>query len=170
MAKNKPESPKKIEGPKAMPSTGYWLMKSEPDVFSIQDLKKNKTTLWEGVRNYQARNYMVGMQVGEQIFFYHSSCETPGIYGSARVSKTSVADPTQFDKKSEYYEAKATPEKPIWFCVEIQFENEWAQPISLEQIKKDKNLSEMLVVKKGQRLSIQPVSKKDFSYLVKLGK
>ena len=170
MAKKQTDSVKKIETPKAAPATGYWLMKSEPDVFSVQDLKKNKTTLWEGVRNYQARNYMNGMQIGEKILFYHSSCEVPGIYGLATVSKKAIPDPTQFDKKSEYYEPKSAPEKPIWFCVEVQFTEELKKAVTLEQIKNDKNLKDMLVIKKGQRLSIQPVSEKDFLYLMKLGK
>lgn len=144
-------------------------MKSEPDVFSIDDLKKQKTTLWEGVRNYQARNYMVSMQVGDEILFYHSSCDPAGVAGMAVVSKTAVPDPTQFDKKSEYYDPKATKEKPIWFCTEVKFVSQLKNFVSLEKIKNEKKLSTMLVVKKGMRLSVQPVSAEHFQHLVKMG-
>lgn len=153
---------------KKVESKKYWLMKTEPDVFSIQDLKKNKTTLWEGVRNYQARNYMVSMEVGDAVLFYHSSCEVPGVAGLAVVSKKAVPDPAQFDKKSEYYDAKATKEKPIWHCVEVKFVTEFNEVVSLEQIKKDKNLATMLVIKKGQRLSIQPATEAEFEHIHQL--
>lgn len=148
----------------------FWLMKSEPDVFSLSDLKKNKTTLWEGVRNYQARNFMMNeMQVGDGVLFYHSSTEPPGIAGLAVVSQAAVPDLTQFDKKSEYHDPKATKEKPIWFCTQIKFVSEFNNYITLEQIRKDTKLKNMLVIKKGQRLSIQPVSEQDFNHLHQLG-
>ena len=100
----------------------YWLMKSEPDVFSIDDLKKQKQTTWDGVRNYQARNFMMNdMQVGDLVLFYHSNAKPPGIAGLATVSKKAEPDPTQFDKKSEYFDPKATKEKPRWFCVKVKF-------------------------------------------------
>ncbi|AGH95843.1 EVE domain-containing protein [Pseudobdellovibrio exovorus] len=151
-------------------SSQYWLMKSEPDVFSIQDLKKNKTTLWEGVRNYQARNFMTKeMQVGDLVLFYHSNATPPGVAGLATVSKAAIPDPTQFDKKSEYFDPKATKEKPIWFCVEVKFVSEFPHFVSLEEIRKDAKLSEMMVIQKGSRLSIQPVKAKDFQHLQKLG-
>lgn len=153
---------------KKVESKKYWLMKTEPDVFSIQDLKKNKTTLWEGVRNYQARNYMVSMEVGDAVLFYHSSCEVPGVAGIAVVSKKAVPDPSQFDKKSEYYDAKATKEKPIWHCVEVKFATEFKKIVSLEQIKQDKKLAAMLVIKKGQRLSIQPATEAEFEHIHQL--
>ena len=153
-----------------MAANKYWLMKSEPDVFSIDDLKKNKTTLWEGVRNYQARNYMQkDMQVGDAVLFYHSSSDPSGVAGLAVISKAAVPDPTQFDKKSEYFDPKATKEKPIWFCTEVKFVTKFPSFITLEQIKKDKKLATMVVVQKGSRLSIQPVEKKDFDYLHQLG-
>lgn len=148
----------------------FWLMKSEPDVFSIDDLKKNKTTLWEGVRNYQARNYMQKeMQVGDEVLFYHSSSDPSGVAGIAVISKAAVPDPTQFDKKSEYFDPKASQEKPIWFCTEVKFVSKFANFIPLEQIKKDKKLAGMVVIQKGSRLSIQPVDKKDFDHLRQLG-
>ena len=147
----------------------YWLMKSEPDVFSIDDLSKNKTTLWEGVRNYQARNFMMKeMAIGDEVLFYHSNAEPPGIAGVAVVSKLALPDPLQFDKKSEYYDAKATKEKPIWFCVEVKFKKKFKNLLPLIDIKSDKNLKNMIVIQKGSRLSINPVDKKDFEYILDL--
>lgn len=146
-----------------------WLMKSEPDVFSIDTLKKDKTTWWEGVRNYQARNFMRDeMKVGDEVLFYHSSTEIPGIAGLAKVSKAAEPDKAQFDKKSEYYEPKATKEKPYWFCVQVEFVEKFPEVFSLEQIKKEKSLSTMLVLKKGQRLSIQPVTETEYKNILKL--
>lgn len=145
-------------------------MKTEPDVFSIDTLKKNKTTLWEGVRNYQARNHMTSMKVGDGVLFYHSSCEVPGVSGLAIVSKTAVPDPAQFDKKSEYYEKRATKEKPVWFCVEVKFVEKFDEVYSLEKIRNDSALADMLVIRKGQRLSVQPVSEKDFTHITKAAK
>lgn len=145
-------------------------MKTEPDVFSIDDLKKNKTTLWEGVRNYQARNFMMNsMQIGDLVLIYHSNAKPSGVAGLASVYKTAIPDPTQFDKKSEYYDPKATPAKPIWFCTELKFVEKFKHFIPLEDLKKDKQLVDMLVIKKGSRLSIQPVSQIDFEYIKQLG-
>ena len=148
----------------------YWLMKSEPDVFSIDHLKKDKTTPWEGVRNYQARNFMMNdMSVGDQVLFYHSNAEPSGLAGTATISKKAFPDKLQFDKKSEYYDPKATPEKPIWFCTEVKYSAHFKKFISLEDLKNDPKCKNMLVIKKGQRLSIQPVDQKDFEYLCKVG-
>lgn len=144
----------------------YWLMKTEPEVFSIDDLMKNKTTLWEGVRNYQARNFMIReMHLGDIILFYHSNANPTGIVGLAKVSSGAIADPTQFEKKSEYFDIKATLTKPIWFCVEVKFIKKYSHPLTLEEIKKEKNLQSMLVIKKGQRLSIQPVTEKEYLWI-----
>lgn len=141
-------------------------MKTEPDVFSIDDLNKSKTTLWEGVRNYQARNFMMkDMQLKDLVLFYHSNATPSGIAGIAEVSKLSIPDPTQFDKRSEYYDKKATKEKPIWYCVEVKFVKKFTQLLSLDQIKKESNLQSMLVIKKGQRLSIQPVTEKEYQWI-----
>lgn len=146
----------------------YWLMKSEPDVFGIDDLKKDKTTWWNGVRNYQARNYMMkDMQVGDLVLFYHSNAEPPGIAGLAEVTKLAAPDTEQFDKKSEYFDPKATKEKPIWFCVQVGFLKKFDQLISLQELREDSAVKEMLVLQKGSRLSIQPVEKKHFDYLLK---
>jgi predicted RNA-binding protein with PUA-like domain len=149
-------------------SKKYWLMKSEPDVFSIETLKKEKTTLWEGVRNYQARNYMSNdMSVGDEVLFYHSSTDPSSIVGLATVSQKAMPDLSQFNKKSEYFDAKATKEKPIWFCVEVKYKSTFKQPLTLHQIKEISALKEMIVIQKGSRLSIQPVTEKDFNYIVK---
>jgi predicted RNA-binding protein with PUA-like domain len=148
----------------------FWLMKSEPDVYSFERLQKDGSTLWSGVRNYQARNFMMQqMELGDEVLFYHSSTEPPGITGLARVSKKAVPDPTQFDKKSEYYDAKATKEKPIWYCVEVQPVASLKNYVSLESLRQDSKLKELLVLKRGQRLSIQPVTEKDFQHIKKMG-
>lgn len=146
----------------------YWLMKSEPDAYSIDQLKKDKTALWSGVRNYQARNFMTqSMTVGDPILFYHSNATPPCVVGLGEISKPAVADPTAFDKKSEYYEPKATPERPIWECVEVKFVEKFKRPFTLAEIKDDPKLASMLLIKKGNRLSIQPVTKTEFDYIVK---
>ncbi len=148
----------------------YWLMKSEPDVFSLDQLKKDKTTWWTGVRNYQARNFMMkDMQVGDQVLFYHSNATPPGIAGIARISKAAEPDKEQFDKKSEYFDPKATKEKPIWFCVQVEYVAHFKNYISLPELRDNAKLADMLVLQKGSRLSIQPVEKKHFDILTKLG-
>jgi len=147
----------------------YWLMKTEPDVFSIGDLEKKKTTLWDGVRNYQARNFMMNdMEPGDVVLFYHSSTEPPGVAGLAKVSAEAQPDPTSFDKKSEYYDPATSPEKPRWFCVEVSFVKKYKNFVSLDQIRKTKGLEKMLVLKRGQRLSIQPVTKAEYDIISKL--
>lgn len=147
-------------------------MKSEPDVFSIDDLEKKKTSLWDGVRNYQARNFMMKeMEIGDEVLFYHSNAEPPGIAGRARVVGAAEPDPSQFDKKSEYYDAKAAKTKsPIWFCAKVRFVEKFPRVISLDEIRGESALQEMLVLKRGQRLSIQPVTKKDFDWICKMAK
>lgn len=148
----------------------YWLMKSEPDVFSLDQLQKDKTTWWEGVRNYQARNFMMrDMQVGDEVLFYHSNAEPPGVAGIARISKVAAPDKLQFDKKSEYFDPKATQEKPIWFCVEVQFVKKFTALVSLAELRENEKLHDMLVLQKGSRLSVQPVEKKHFDIVKKMG-
>lgn len=150
-------------------SPRYWLMKSEPDAFSIDDLKSKKTSLWDGVRNYQARNFMMNdMKPGDEVLFYHSSTKPPGVAGLATVAKAAVPDPTAQDKRSKYYDPKASPEKPIWFCVEVKFKKKFKELIPLDELKAHAPLKDMLVLKKGQRLSIQPVTKKEFDYILSL--
>lgn len=148
----------------------YWLMKSEPEVLSIDQLKKIKHSLWDGVRNYQARNFMMrDFKVGDLVLFYHSNAEPTGIAGVARVSKPAVPDPTQFDKRSEYYDPKADRENPRWFCVEVEFREKFKNFVPLSRLREQKGLEEMLVIKRGQRLSIQPVTPKEFKIVCELG-
>lgn len=141
----------------------YWLMKSEPEVFSIDDLASKKTSLWDGVRNYQARNFMTqDMNPGDQILFYHSNAEPSGIAGLATVFAPATPDPTQFDKKSEYFDPKSTKANPRWHGVTVAFQEKFSRVVALEEIKSRPELKDMLVIRKGQRLSIQPVTKKEF--------
>lgn len=147
----------------------YWLMKSEPDVFSIDDLKKKKKSGWDGVRNYQARNYMRDdMQLGDLVLFYHSSCEVPGVAGIAKVCKTSHPDPSQFDSKSDYFDPKATEDKPRWFMVEVEFVERFDRVVTLAELKDEKGLSDMPLVQKGSRLSINPVTASEYKIILGL--
>jgi predicted RNA-binding protein with PUA-like domain len=149
----------------------YWLMKSEPDVFSIDDLQKKKTSLWDGVRNYQARNFMTqDMQIGDQVLFYHSNAEPPGVAGLAEIVGGAEPDPSQFDKKSEYFDPKASPDKPRWFCVRVGFKEKFENFVPLETLRTEKPLKNMLVIKIGQRLSIQPVQPQEFECIRKLSR
>ena len=144
-------------------------MKSEPDVFSIDTLKTKKISGWDGVRNYQARNYMRDdMNIGDLILFYHSSCEVPGVAGLARVRKTSHPDPSQFDAKSEYFDPKATKQTPRWFMVEVEFVEKFDHVITLATIKNEKGLANMPLVQKGSRLSINPVTEKEYKTIIAL--
>ena len=148
----------------------YWLMKSEPDVYSIDQLQKDTSTWWDGVRNYQARNFMMkDMQVGDEVLFYHSNAEPPGVAGLARITKVAAPDKSQFDKKSEYFDPKATLEKPIWFCVEVTFLKRFPHYVSLADLRENENLKDMLVLQKGSRLSVQPVDAKHFEHIKQMG-
>ncbi|MFK7873803.1 MAG: EVE domain-containing protein [Oligoflexales bacterium] len=147
----------------------YWVMKSEPDAYSIDDLKKEKRSYWDGIRNYQARNFMMkNMEIGDQVLFYHSSTQPPGVVGLAKVVASVVPDDTALDKKSKYYDSKHTKENPRWFMVQIQFEKKFSKIVTLEQIKSYSELSDMLLIQKGQRLSIQPCLKEEFQFISKL--
>lgn len=147
----------------------YWLFKSEPDAFSIDDLKKKGTSPWDGVRNFKARNYMRDeAKVGDLVLFYHSSCKPPGVAGIARVSRESFPDLSALDPKSQYYDPKATKEKPIWYMVEVKFVKKFDQLIPLEQLKTEPGLEDMVILRKGNRLSITPVTKKQYEIIVSL--
>lgn len=147
----------------------YWLMKSEPDVFSIDDLKAKGRAPWDGVRNYQARNYMRdGMRVGDLILFYHSSTEPPGVAGLARVAREAYPDFTAWDPRSDYRDPKSTPENPVWMMVDVEFVAKFPRFISLEELKSSPVLKGMLVAKRGIRLSVQPVEKKHFEAVLKM--
>lgn len=143
-------------------------MKSEPEAFSIDDLKAmpKKIEHWDGVRNYQARNFMKAMQKGDQIFFYHSNCKPPGIVGVAEVVKLAYPDFTAFDTDSKYYDPKSTPDNPRWFMVDIKFKQKFKQMISLDELKITKGLEAMALTRKGNRLSVMPVSEKEWRVIL----
>lgn len=148
--------------------THYWLMKSEPLCFSIDDLQQapEQTTSWDGVRNYQARNYMRdGMHIGDQVFFYHSNCQPPGIIGIAEVVSAAYPDFTAFDPESEHPDATSTPENPRWFMVDIRFKRKFSKLISLEQLKQYPQLAQMPLLRKGNRLSVMPVSQAEWEFI-----
>lgn len=148
----------------------YWLMKSEPSVYSIDDLKRDKTTYWDGVRNFQARNFMRdGMIVGDKVLFYHSNSEPSGVAGIARVSRNGYPDYTAWDKKDDHYDPKSTEAKPLWFMVDIAFELRFKELITLESIKSDPFFKSMALVQKGSRLSVQPVSREHFERIQEMG-
>jgi predicted RNA-binding protein with PUA-like domain len=146
-----------------------WLMKSEPDVYSIDDLRRDGTESWEGVRNYQARNFMREMADGDLVLFYHSNAKPPGVAGVCRVSRAAYPDDTQFNKKSKYYDAKSKKEDPRWSMVDVTFVEKLDEVISLQALKDDPALEEMRVTQKGSRLSVQPVEKKHFKRVLKMG-
>ena len=147
----------------------YWLMKSEPDAYSIDDMQKDGRDMWDGIRNYQARNTMRDdMKIGDEIFFYHSNCKEPGIVGITRVASKPYPDPTQFDKKSKYYDAKSKRENPTWILVDVEFVRKLSRSISLAELKAEKSLSDMVLTRKGNRLSVMPVSDKHWKRILKL--
>ena len=151
----------------------YWLMKTEPEVQSIDDLAAapDLTTCWEGVRNYQARNYMRDqMQVGDRVLVYHSNAKPSCVVGTATVVRTSHPDPTAWDPSSPYFDPKSDPKNPRWFMVDIQFESKFSVPQSLEMLREIPKLSQMVLLRKGSRLSVQPVTKQEFSIVEKLGR
>ena len=147
----------------------YWLMKSEPDEFSIEDLAKapKKTTAWFGVRNYVARNFMRdSMRVGDGVLFYHSSCPEPGIAGLAKVASTPYPDASQFDRKSPYYDPKAKREEPRWMLVDVKLDRK-TRLMPLEEMRSHKALEKMVTLKRGNRLSITPVTPAEWDFIVK---
>jgi predicted RNA-binding protein with PUA-like domain len=148
----------------------YWLLKSEADCYSIDDLKSDGTTLWTEVRNYQARNFLRDMSVGDQILFYHSNASPAGIAGVGEVASLCVPDPTQFDQTSEYYDPRATAEKPRWFSPTIAYKETFAAFVSLPTLRINPKFRGMPLLAPGQRLSVQPVSPEHFTGIVALGR
>ena len=151
--------------------TRYWLMKSEPTDFSIDDLKRVGTEPWTGVRNYQARNFMKdGMKVGDGVLFYHSNTEVPGIYGIAEVASPAYPDPTQFDRKSKYYDEKSTPEQPRWQLVDVKYVRTLKRPLPLDEIRAhaDRLGEDFALIRKGTRLSVLPVTAAQWKLLLSL--
>jgi predicted RNA-binding protein with PUA-like domain len=145
----------------------YWLMKTEPDTFGIADLEQRKIEPWTGVRSTFARFYMRKMSVGDDVLFYHSSCNPPGVAGLARVHRTGVVDETQFDPASPYFEPKATREQPIWDCVDVEYVATLPQLVPLPVLRAQKKLAKMVLMRQG-RLSVQPVTKAEFEHIVAL--
>lgn len=136
----------------------HWLMKSEPEVYSIHDLAREGTTLWDGIRNYQARNYMRSMRSGDRAFFYHSNSSPPGIVGLMEVCETGLIDPSQFDPTSHTFDPRSKPEAPRWDCVRLRYLRTFASLLSLEMLRESFTEAELAVVRRGNRLSILPVS------------
>ncbi len=136
----------------------WWLMKSEPDVYGIKHLQAEGTTLWDGIRNYQARNFMRSMQIGDHSFFYHSNVSPPGIVGLMEVIETGVVDPTQFDPSSNYFDPAARAEAPRWDCVRLAYRSAFPSMLSLDALRENFSVEELAVVRRGNRLSILPVS------------
>ncbi|MBE9231844.1 EVE domain-containing protein [Cuspidothrix issatschenkoi LEGE 03284] len=148
----------------------YWLMKSEPSVYSITDLQQQGETIWDGVRNYQARNFLRQMQVGDLAFFYHSNTEPPGIFGLMRIVESGITDPTQFDVNSRYYDDKSTLKSPRWQTVRVEFVEVFTNALSLSTLKAKFSGDELLVVKKGNRLSVTPVIESVGSRILEMGR
>ncbi len=146
----------------------YWLIKSEPDAYSIDDLARDKQTPWSGVRNYQARNFMRDqMKAGDRAFYYHSNCATPGIVGIAEVACAAYPDATQFDRKSHYYDEKATPESPRWMNVDVRFLKK-SRLVSLAELRGHAELANLRILAKGSRLSVTPVDPADWKFILGL--
>ncbi|MAA69233.1 MAG: EVE domain-containing protein [Deltaproteobacteria bacterium] len=149
----------------------YWLLKSEPDVFSLEDLKNcpNQTENWDGIRNYQARNLMRDeMQVGDRAFFYHSRQAEPAIVGTVKVVREAYPDHTSWNLTSKYFDEKSSPENPRWLMVDVQFEKEFLRPVTLKELRSIPELKEMFLLRKGMRLSVQPVTKEEFQLILSL--
>jgi predicted RNA-binding protein with PUA-like domain len=147
----------------------YWLIKSEPDAYSIDDLERDGCEMWDGIRNYQARNTMRDdMKIGDEVFFYHSSCKEPGVVGIARVASAPYPDPTQFDKKAKYFDPKSDKDDPRWWLVDVEFVRKTKRNVTLSEIKAQRSLDDMILTRKGNRLSIMPVSKKHWTKILSL--
>ena len=144
-----------------------WLLKSEPSVFSIDDLQARGTALWDGVRNYQARNFLRAMQTGDEALFYHSSCAEPGIAGLCEICAPAHADATQFDPASPYFDPQATPDKPRWLCVDVSFVRK-TRLLPLAELRRHPELAGMPLLQRGNRLSITPVTADEWNFILEL--
>jgi predicted RNA-binding protein with PUA-like domain len=149
----------------------YWLMKCEPAAYTIDDLKRDRTTTWEGVRNFQARNFLRDeFRVGDPVLFYASNAEPSGVTGLAEVARAGYPDPTQFRKGHKYFDPKAKKDNPSWYLVDLRFVEKFPETISLETLKETAGLEDMVVVQRGSRLSVQPVTKREYDIVVRLGR
>jgi predicted RNA-binding protein with PUA-like domain len=150
----------------------YWLMKSEPESFSIHDLQRApaQTTFWDGVRNYQARNLLRDqLQVGDGVLFYHSNADPPAVVGTAQVARAGYPDPTQFDPKSGHHDPDARPDNPRWYVVDVKLDQIFKRAVGLPELRDTAGLADMVLLRKGSRLSVQPVIAKEWNTIVKLG-
>jgi predicted RNA-binding protein with PUA-like domain len=148
----------------------YWLIKSEPNVYSIADLQRDGQTCWDGVRNYQARNFMRDdMQVGDEIFFYHSNAQPMGIYGVAQVVREAYPDHTAVDPSDKHFDPKSDPANPTWVMVDVGYVGTFKEPITLTTLKQTSKLEKMLVIQRGSRLSVQPVTPEEWDIVMRLG-
>ncbi len=144
-------------------------MKSEPDAYSIDDLRRDRKQPWDGVRNYQARNMMRDdMRPGDKAFFYHSSCATPAVVGIMKIASEAYPDPTQFDPRSKYFDPKSTRENPRWFLVDVEFERKLKRPVTLQEIKNEPSMAGFTLIRRGNRLSVFPVSKEHWRAVLAL--
>lgn len=149
----------------------YWLMKCEPEAYTIEHLERDRTTSWEGVRNYQARNLLRDdMQVGDGVLFYASNADPSGVTGLARIERAGFPDPTAWRKGHEYFDAASTPANPVWYSVEIGFVERFAETVPLATLKSTSGLEKMMVVQKGSRLSVQPVTRAEYEIVARLGR
>lgn len=144
----------------------YWIFKSEPSTYSIAHLQADGREWWDGIRNYQARNFMLNdMKVGDSVFFYHSSCPQPGIYGTAKVCAAAIPDETQFDPKSNYYDAKSRPDNPRWWHVQVAFVKRFAHPVLLDELRRHEALADLQILQRGNRLSITPITRPHWTFI-----
>lgn len=148
----------------------YWLLKTEPDTFSLADLRRDKLTWWDGVRNYQARNYLSSMVRGDLCLFYHSRCQPPGIVGLCRVVSQAEPDPLAWDAKSKYFDPKASPDNPRWVRTQVEFVEQFAEMVPLEVLKSTEGLASLKVVQKGSRLSVVPVEEREWTIILGLAR
>jgi predicted RNA-binding protein with PUA-like domain len=155
--------------PENVKKMSYWLMKSEPDAYSIDDLERDGRDMWDGIRNYQARNMMRDdMRVGDEVLFYHSNCKEPGIVGIMKVASEPYPDPTQFDPESKYFDPKSTQEDPRWILVDVEFVRKLSRPITLAELKAQDGLDGMVLLRRGNRLSVMPVEKRHWDLILGL--
>ncbi|BDI34215.1 EVE domain-containing protein [Capsulimonas corticalis] len=148
----------------------YWLVKSEPSCFSIDELAQVESTHWDGVRNYQARNFMRdGMKLGDKVLYYHSNCDPPGVVGVAEVSREAYPDFTAWDPTNDHFDPKSTPDNPIWMMMDIKFVAKFPREVSLPELKQAEGLEGLVVIQKGSRLSVQPVSEAHFALICQMG-
>jgi predicted RNA-binding protein with PUA-like domain len=147
----------------------YWLMKNEPESFSIDDLERVKTEPWDGIRNYQVRNFIRDqMSIGDQAYFYHSSCKVPGIVGMMEICSEAYPDHTAWDPEEHYYDPKSDPENPVWLMVDVKFISKLYEPITLQELRNHPELENMRILQRGNRLSITPLDKNHWDYIQKL--